>query len=580
MKLITTLCLFFLIFNTQAQTNIHFTNPTAGEILKGNFNPSTYLPLIVLDDPNEIVKDIINEVSPQNLKSLLETMSGFHTRNTASDTLSTTEGIGAARNWALDEFQKISDENEGRLIPSFLQFDQLICGVSSHKNIVAVLPGTGTTYDECVLVEAHYDSRCGTQCNPDCEAHGMEDNGSGSALVLELARVLSKYSFDRSIIFMLTVGEEQGLVGAEAMSSWCKNNNIKLQAVFNNDIVGGVICGNTASPPGCPGEDLVDSTNVRIYSAGQDNSPNKQLARWTKLQHEEMVRPNSEQAHTINILTPEDRAGRGGDHIPFPPKGFNAIRFTSAFEHGDGNPAQENYTDRQHTSTDRLGLDTNGDGVFDLYYVDFNYLARNAWINGNALAMAASSPVAPTNIEMEEIPGGFRVSIDDPNDYGNYRIAIKDFDGNDWDQIIDTQDKVTDINGFNTGFYHISACTVDENGIESFFSKELFDNTTTSIREIDYKKTGIHLMQNRPNPFDDVTQIAVVVEKVIDYKQAEIIVRSLDGRKLKAYDIKLKPGINSILFEHVSHDFVQGIYTYSLVIDDLVFDTKKMIYAF
>ena len=573
--------IFYLAFSIclQAQSNIHFTHPAAADVLKGSFNPADYQSSNSITDPQLITKGIHDELNAANLKSLLEKMSSFHTRNTASDTLSLTEGIGAARDWALSEFQKISDDNEGRLIPSFLQWEEVICGVTSHKNIIGILPGTGPQSDECVLVEAHYDSRCETSCNPDCEAHGMEDNGSGSALVLELARVLSKYSFNRSIIFMLTVGEEQNLAGSTALATWCQNNGIKLQAVFNNDIVGGVICGNTASPPGCPGEGLVDSTNVRIYSLGQDNSPHKQLARWTKLQHEEMLMPIADEFNVIHILTPEDRAGRGGDHIPFPPKGFNALRFTSAYEYGDGNPMQSNYVDRQHSSTDRLGKDNDGDGVFDEYYVDFNYLKRNAQINGTALAMSAVGPIPPTSVSIEEIPGGFKVFIEDPNDYNNYRIAVKDFDGNDWDRIFDTTEKESEITGFTSGFYHVSACTVDENGIESFFSEEEFDNTVTSTKEISNER-GIHLMQNRPNPFDDVTQVAVVVERVIDYKQAEIIVTDIEGRRLKAYPINLRPGINSILFEHKSHAYVPGIYAYSLVVDGELIDTKKMIYAF
>jgi len=553
----------------------------ASDVLKGNFNPDDFEATIQIEDPYLISENLINEIKPNNLKEYLEKMSSFHTRNTVSDTVSTTRGIGAARNWALAAFQKISDDNENRLIPTFLKFEQTVCGVSDHKNILAILPGTGPQFDESILVEAHFDSRCATLCDPDCEAHGMEDNGSGSALVLELARVMSKYSFNRTIIFMLTVGEEQGLIGAEALATWCQDNDIKLVAVFNNDIVGGVLCGNTASPPGCPEVGTKDTTNVRLYSAGNFNSANKQLVRWTKLQQKEMIIPHTSNTNTINIMTPEDRSGRGGDHIPFPPKGFKALRFTSAYEHGDGNPAQDNYMDRQHTSDDVLGVDTDTNGSIDSFYVDFNYLSRNGVINGNAIAVASTAPIPPVSFDMTEIPGGFQIDIDDPNDYGEYRVAIRDIGLNTWDTLITVNSKTASITGLSSGFYVLSACTVDDRGIESFFSNEIWERTTgpTATKEVERLQKKVHLMQNRPNPFDEVTNIVVVVEEVVDHKEAKIMVVDLEGQVLVSYPIKLRLGINEIMYEHKHHGHIPGVYAYSLVIDGQIVETKRMIYA-
>jgi len=550
-----------------AQENIIWTNPVIGDILKGDFDPDMYAAGVSIDDPSVISAELDARMDPARLKVYLEEMSIFENRNTGSDTLSLTRGIGAARNWAKDQFQAFSDAEGGRMQVGFLQFDQDICSMGRHKNIVAVLPGSGPQFDESVLVEAHFDSRCDTACDGDCEAHGMEDNGSGSALVLELATILSKYSFNRTIVFMLTIGEEQGLHGAEAYALWCEQNDIKLRAVFNNDIVGGVICGETASPPGCPSLNHVDSTNVRIYSRGVMNSPNKQLARWTKLQYEEMIVPITDHA-------------RGGDHIPFPSKGFNALRFTSANEHGDGNPAQEDYHDRQHTSTDRLGIDTDGDSVLDSFFVDFNYLARNAVVNGIAIAMGACSPTPPENFEMTDIDGGFRFEIDDPNDVGRYRVAIKMIDGNEWLELRDYDSKVDSVMGLPTGFYILSACTVDENGIESFFSRERFQSTTTAVNNLQLQKSLVHLMQNTPNPFDEATMINVVLEGQVDYKEAKIVVHDLQGKEIKVFPLELRLGVNEVMYDHHNHRYVPGVYAYSLVIDGQVIDTKKMIYAY
>jgi len=519
------LFLFAFIFIQTAlfsQENIHWSNPIMGDILTGDFDPQMYSAGIVIDDPNVISKELDDRLDESLLKQYLEEMSTFENRNTGADTLSLIRGMGAARNWALDKFQLFSDDEGGRMQVGFLQFDQDICDMSRHKNIVAILPGSGPQYDESVLVEAHFDSRCHTPCDIDCEAHGMEDNGSGSALVLELARVLSRYSFNRTMVFMLTIGEEQGLHGAEAYALWCQQNDVKLKAVFNNDIVGGVICGETASMPGCPSLNHVDSTNVRIYSKGATNSPNKQLARWTKLQYEEMIVPITEQTNIINILTPEDRAGRGGDHMPFPSKGFNALRFTSANEHGDGNPADEDYHDRQHTSTDRLGLDT----------------------------------------------------------FGKYRVALREINNNDWLELRDFDLKVDSVIGLTQGFYILSACTVDDMGVESFFSREIFDGTTTSIQEEQLQRSMVHLMQNTPNPFDEATMISVFVEGAVDYEDAKILVRDLQGKEIIAFPLELNVGVNEVMYSHTHHNYARGVYAYSLIVDGQLLDTKKMIYAY
>jgi hypothetical protein len=330
MKCIATLFFLLLGIGVFAQSNILITNQSADAILRGNFDPSDYLPEEIIDDPQVIASDLLNQISADSLKSYLEVMSSFETRHTGSDTISNTRGMGAARRWALAKMAAFSP----RLITSYVQFDVEVCGMGQHRNPMAILPGTGSHARELVLVEAHLDSRCGEDCDTDCPAHGMEDNGSGSALVLELVRIMSKYTFDRTIVFMLTTGEEQGLWGAEAFSDYCLEEDLKIIAVYNNDIIGGVICGQTASPPGCPGLNDIDSTNVRIYSSGNLNSKNKMLARFVKLEYAEMIAPIAEQVNVINIMTPEDRGGRGGDHIPFRTKGFSAIRFTSANEHG------------------------------------------------------------------------------------------------------------------------------------------------------------------------------------------------------------------------------------------------------
>src|SRR5690606_27186966 len=144
-----------------------------------------------------------------------------------------------------------------------------------------------------------------------------------------------------------------------------------------------------ATRPSPAGLSAVDSTQVRVFSYGRFSPPHKGLGRFTKLEYNEQLRPHVAVPMDIIVMTNEDRIGRGGDHIPFRESGYAYIRITSANGHGDANVANPNYADRQHTSEDVLGVDTNADGIPDSLFVNLHYLARNAVINGNAAAMAA-----------------------------------------------------------------------------------------------------------------------------------------------------------------------------------------------
>ena len=578
------LLISFIILTTAAALysqprNIRFTDPLVDEIIKGDYNPADFIPAEIISDPESVVEHLLDGVSATRLKEYLIDMQQFRTRNTGSDTTITGSGIGAAREWALKTFESFNADNGGRLITSFMEFDQSVCSMSSHKNIVAVLPGVGEGNQEMVLIEGHFDSRCGTNCDIDCLAQGMEDNASGSGLVLELARVMSQLTFDKTIMFMLTIGEEQGLIGANALAFYCLSNSIDVHSVFNNDIVGGVICGSTASPPGCPGLNEVDSINVRLYSSGTFNSSNKGLARFTKLENQENLRDLMPVQPIINIMSAEDRIGRGGDHIPFRMFGFPAIRFTSANEHGDAG-IHPDYTDRQHTTTDILGIDTDGDSEIDSFFVDFNYLQRNALLNGNAAAVAASGPVTPRLADLEPDIDGFTVTIQDEFDYGEYKVGIRSTT-NDFDTIVTVTDKNALVAG-NFDFelrYFVSVASVDELGRESLFSNELTTNILSSVTDLS-SQLGVELLQNRPNPFDDRTSISVWVEEAFAYKTAKIEVIKPFGTILFSSDIKLEKGMNEIWYDHQNHHFSQGLLYYRLMIDGKHVQTKAMVHAY
>lgn len=561
-----------------AQQNITVTNLEVEQILGGNFAPGAYLPSTVINQPEDITDGILAEVSPDSLKQYLLALATFGNRNTGSDTSSATFGMGAARRWAHGKLESFSARREGCLRVSYLQFDQDICGMGQHRNVFAVLPGIGPHRNEMVLVEGHMDSRCAGVCDTECMAHGMEDNGSGTALVLELARVMSRFAFDRSLLFLITIGEEQGLYGAEAFAIYCAENQIPVRAVYNNDIVGGIICGQTASPPGCPGLNEIDSINLRLYSTG----PGRYLARFAHLEYEEEMLHKMPVPTVLNIMSREDRVGRGGDHIPFRERGFAAMRFTSANEHGDGNPSQAGYDDRQHTMEDVLGVDTDGDSVIDSFFVDFNYLARNTVINGNSMAMSALGPPTPQGFTVDKVDNGFRYEIADTTENSLFRLAIRPNTSIYFDTLVYTTQKIDTIYFLEPStLYYLTVAAVDSNDIESQFANEEFNFFTTDLEEQPHlSEGGITLLQNRPNPFDEATTISVLVERPVQYQQAFIRVADTQGRELARYPVELKPGLIEILYGYEKHSYQRGTYYYSLIIDGRVYDTKAMVYAY
>jgi Peptidase family M28/Secretion system C-terminal sorting domain len=600
MKRIFLLLPVFLVTITgYGQSNIVMTNIKAGEILKGNFDPAQYLPSVAISQHEEIICTIQNEISPDSLKSYLEVLGSFQNRNTYSDTVSSTKGIGAARRWIYNKFGQFSRENEDRLIRSYLQFDWLggSCGDGKGlRNILAVLPGSDTSNHAIVIIEAHMDSRCEDRCDTACIAHGIDDNGSGTALVIELARVMSQFSIRHTLVFMATVGEEHGLFGGHAMAQYCLDNQIKVKAVQNNDIVGGIICGNTASPPGCPGVNMIDSTHVRLFSNGNISFPHRGFARTIKMYYEEKMPLLVKVPMNIEIFNQEDRTGRGGDHIPFRQRGYRNVRMTSSYENGHGAP-NANYKDRQHTSGDILGIDTDNDQVIDSFFVDFNYLKRNTVINGMTATLVALGP-EPPSFQLTKETSGYRVAIDPIKNIPEYRIGVRVGSSSTYfEGVYRTQDTSFMVPGMKSGkVYYISVASLDSNHIMSPFSAEEIVistlNTDTATKDAlryaiqcnalgirDFKSNKIsypvELQSCRPNPLTDYTVIPVNVTRDFDYDKAFLKIRDMYGKLIWQKSLQLKAGLQNIQFNRANRP--TGIYYFSLEIDGQTLQTKKMV---
>ena len=552
-------------------TGISCSSPLAERVMLGTYSHTEFPAPPVTLRADSLPARLMKQISPDSMKAYTIRLAGFHNRNSGSDTLSSSKGIGAARRWIHQRFAAWSAASGNRLLPAYLNFNQAICGINQHKNVLAVLPGTDTSDRSIILIEGHMDSRCEDLCDTACLAQGVEDNASGTALTMELVRVMAGLNLKRTLVFMITTAEEQGLYGAEAFADYAQTKGIKILEVQNNDVIGGIICGATASAPGCSGLNSVDSLQVRLFSSGGANSKHKQFARFVKLEYKENIQPVAPVKMLVSIMSPEDRTGRGGDHIPFRQHGYSAIRFTSANEHGNANVTLSSYSDRQHSTRDTLGVDKDGNSQIDSFYVDFNYLARNAVINGNAACMAANGPAAPTLSATLAAAGIIAVSI---TGQAPFRVGIRTVN-NDWDSVYTVNQNTDTLLVPNAIRYYVSGASVDSLGIESLFSSEVTVITTSA--EKTQQSEMPELLPNRPNPFDEATLISVFAGNRKTWKKAALRISDMKGHVLKVLPIELKEGLNEILYEHGYN--MQGILNCTLLLDGKPFQSRQMIFA-
>jgi hypothetical protein len=352
---------------------------------------------------NPTIQKMVDSISEERMAGTLRKLEGFGTRYILSAQDDPSHGIGAAKRWIHDELAGYSP----RLQVSYQNFTikkggrrgQVIRDVEL-SNIVAVLPGASQK-DHYVMVTAHYDSLAQVrkpytgldqiiaeavrQGIDESEARryrtilplereegpldfegtaaqtiapGVTDDGSGTAGVMELARVMSGYQFDKTIVFIAFAGEEVGLSGSQFYASKAKQDGMQIEAVLNNDIIGSDVSGNGRS-----------ATNVlRVFSASPDDSAPRELARYTKLIAERYV-PSMQ----VEMVFRGDRFMRGGDHRPFANEGYAAVRLTSA---------SENYQN-QHTTTDTFAN------------TSVPYATRVVRMNAAVLSSLALAPAPP-----------------------------------------------------------------------------------------------------------------------------------------------------------------------------------------
>lgn len=339
------------------------------------------------------VARMLSEISARNIEHTIRTLVSFGTRNTLSEQDNPARGIGAARDWIYNEFLKYRADSGGRLLVDKQSYEQAkadrVPQPTIITNVVATLPGIQAESEHRIyVVSGHYDSMCTSPTDAKCDAPGANDDASGVAAVLEMARVMSKRKFDATIIFMAVAGEEQSLLGSTYFAEQAKQKSLDIQAMFTNDIVGNTLGGNGVRDrrtlrvfsEGVPTNETEREANTRRGVGGENDSASRQLARFIKETARVYV-----PAMNVMMVYRRDRYLRGGDHIPFLERGFAAVRFTEP---------NENYN-HQHQNV-RL---ENGIQYGDLpEFVDFAYIAQVARVNAASLSALALAPTAPKNV--------------------------------------------------------------------------------------------------------------------------------------------------------------------------------------
>jgi hypothetical protein len=411
------------------------------------------------------IESMTKEVNADSLQSYIKTMVAFGTRSTVSSTTDKKKGIGAAREWVLTKFNQFAAASGGRLTAfvdtsTYAGDGRRVKTSINLGNTVATLKGTDPNDNRVFIISGHLDSRRTDVMDGTNDAPGANDDGSGSAAVIECVRVMSKHSFPATIIFVTVSGEEQGLLGSGYMARKAKAENWNIEAVLNNDIMGS----NNSSET-----NIIDNTRVRVFSEGlpfyeldkqakqirqlglENDGIARQLARYVKEVGERYV-DNLE----VVMVYRNDRFLRGGDHSPYVENGFAAVRITEM---------NENYNHQHQDVRTEKGV-VYGDLA---EFMDFEYLRKNTAMNLANLANLAKSPGKPqeVRVEVKNLTNGTQLMWKAPA-YGKvkgYYILMRETTSAVWQKKIFTTE--TDVKvPYSKDNYFFAVQAVSETGNE------------------------------------------------------------------------------------------------------------------
>lgn len=388
-----------------------------------------FVSLSLTAQTDQKIYDIIDAISADRIKKDIKTLTEFGTRNTFSDTLSNTRGIGAARRWIKSEFENISKSCDN-CIDVFYQKD-VVTKKGNRRvphdawivNVVAIQKGTKYP-NKYIIMSGDIDSRASNTMDFTTDAPGANDNASGMAGTIEAARVLSKYKFENSIIYVGLSGEEQGLFGGAGLAKHAKEKGWDIIGVLNNDMIGNItgvdgVIDNRAfrifSEP-VPANETERQRRMRRFYGGEVDGISRQLARYTH----KMTKTYMPEMNPIMIYR-LDRFGRGGHHRPFNDLGFAGIRIMEA---------HENYTQQHQNIRTENGIKY-GD-TFE--HVNFAYAKKLTAVNAITMAGLATAPPAPKNVGIGGIvEASVKLQWDKVDGAKGYKIYWRDTTSPTWD---------------------------------------------------------------------------------------------------------------------------------------------------
>src|ERR1700742_507770 len=389
--------------------------------------------------PDKELRNLLRQIDPERIKATILRLVQFGTRHTASSQTDPVRGIGAATAWVFAQMQAIAATSAGRMTVQQQTFTQPVASnipvPTTITNVIATLKGTASP-ERFYVITGHLDSRVTDVLNFTSDAPGADDDGSGVAVVHELARVFATHQFPGTLVFATVAGEEQGLYGSAFMAAQMAAAGDDVQGMFSNDIVGASQAWDGTRPDphtirlfveGIPTAVTQAQISLMQSVGGENDGGTHQLARFVT-----DVAPSGLTGMNVRVIWRRDRYLRGSDHISFQSHGWPAARFTEA---------RENFN-HEHQDV-RVA---NGVQFGDLpQFVDFNYTARVAKVNGAALWALATNPSTPKNLQIHTTPpAGFpgtnltalNWDANPESDLAGYEVVMRETTAANWTSAI------------------------------------------------------------------------------------------------------------------------------------------------
>ena len=396
-------------------------------------------PALSRQAPDPALRAMLRDIDPDRIKATILKLVSFGTRHTASSQTDPNRGIGAATDWVFGQMQSFAAASGGRMTVQRQTFTQPVASnipvPTTITNVIATLKGTASP-ERFYVITGHLDSRVTDVLNFTSDAPGADDDGSGVAVVLELARVFATHQFPGTLVFATVAGEEQGLYGSAFMAAQMAAAGNDVQGMFSNDIVGASQAWDGTRPDphtirlfveGIPTAVTQAQISLMQSVGGENDGVTHQLARFVT-----DVAPSGLTGMNVRVIWRRDRYLRGSDHISFQSHGWPAARFTEP---------RENFN---HEHQDVRVAD--GVQFGDLpQFVDFNYTARVAKVNGAALWALATNPSTPKNLQIHTTPpAGFpgtnltalNWDANPESDLAGYEVVMRETTAANWTSAI------------------------------------------------------------------------------------------------------------------------------------------------